>query len=176
MSMLLFDESVNNSSKVIYETSLDSTIKSHSDNSEIGCIERIIDEVMNQSVPCKVINSTGLFNELIESLVNQISCLKEEVKFLREDAIKKSDIINKLITKAHSCVNGRPTDVSTVEPVLSTPQVVNVRVSEDCSQCSSSSDVPLGSYFEFPRLDENNEEWERKTNANEGVLNSNPKL
>ena len=77
-------------------------ISQHSINDELNFLDKDICDIMEKDKEAAGMNKLDTFKELILSLHSQITNLTEEVKFLREDSIKKSDIISKLIDKSRN--------------------------------------------------------------------------
>ena len=71
------------------------------ENNDINQLEKDISSIMISNKYNAEINKTDTFNEFLMCLHGHITSLIKKVKFLREDSIKKPDMIINLIDMAH---------------------------------------------------------------------------
>ena len=205
MSSPLFNSKISSHTNFILVNDTTSSTK----NSELNRLEREISKLMqskknnnNENNDNSIIET---YKEMIKTQHDHITNLLEDVKFLRNDAVKKSNIINNLIkmiqnsygkkdkdnvsTKQKSklvCLASNTTDNTPViakTPIRNDdPQTNDVRIRNIVNLIEDLMLSPIkhgrknNSYFEFPRLHEEAERRQHNVARDNNHSESNDKM
>ena len=111
MSLLLVNDTTFSTNSSLVNNS---NIKKNNNDSEFNDIEAEVNNIMNTQKNNDELCKMDVFKNLLLTLQNQIDTLTEEVKFLREDSINKSMMINNLINITRIIHTKREVNNSTI--------------------------------------------------------------
>ena len=106
------------------------------ENNDINQLVKDISNIMKSNKYNAEINKTDTFNEFLISLHGHITSLIREVKFLREDSIKKSVMIINLIDKSHGVYKNKENENHSVLKQKKV-KILNLCTNHDSSSAQS---------------------------------------